>query len=515
VVAFVGRCLRGPVNKPVTVRDFAAFQRIFGGLWPHSSLSYAVEHFFDHGGRCAVVVRVTNGGAPPTLTLKCGNETLTLESRVPGSCEYLRASVDYDNIPSIQNDCFNLVIQRVREPHSEFIEEQETYRRISTSCETQRFVGKELENSSLVKIVGAVPAQRPDATKASANRTIASYVHSNHDGTDGGSLSDYDLVGSATSNTGLFALLQVEHLDYLYLPPLRRDRDVGASALLAAIQFCSKRHAMLIVDPPLRWNSTAIALREVRDFYFNCDQAVMFFPRIMTLNRQTGHYECFGNGGAVAGVLARAEESCPPWAMDQGEPDLVLRHGVRLQVELSEQERWRLANHGINALQLRHNNPVINTVRRTLAGGIHSAADFGYIRSRRFVLHVLDSLERSTRWVMLSTPNRSMWSRLLRQVTEYMQGLVNVRAFPETHMGREFFVVCDERINPVSSTAGGAIPEINILVGFASWHAEQYHTYVITHSVAGSHTRAVAVNCYQASGDFSDAEQTLTFSALK
>ena len=42
VTAFVGRTLRGPVNRPVAVRSFAEFQHAFGGLWQPSTLSYAI-----------------------------------------------------------------------------------------------------------------------------------------------------------------------------------------------------------------------------------------------------------------------------------------------------------------------------------------------------------------------------------------------------------------------------------------------------------------------------------------
>ena len=61
VTGFVGRALRGPLNRPVRVRSFAEYQQEFGGLWQPSMLSYAVEQFFENGGREAVVVRVVNG----------------------------------------------------------------------------------------------------------------------------------------------------------------------------------------------------------------------------------------------------------------------------------------------------------------------------------------------------------------------------------------------------------------------------------------------------------------------
>ncbi len=78
VTAFIGRSLKGPVDLPVALTSFDDYQRIFGGLWQPSSLSYAVEQYFENGGRSCLVVRVCNGGRAPTLTLRCGEQALVL-----------------------------------------------------------------------------------------------------------------------------------------------------------------------------------------------------------------------------------------------------------------------------------------------------------------------------------------------------------------------------------------------------------------------------------------------------
>ena len=72
--AFVGRTLRGPVGRPIFLKSFAEFQQSFGGLWQPSSLGYAVEQFFDNGGREALVVRVVNAARSATLPLPAGAE---------------------------------------------------------------------------------------------------------------------------------------------------------------------------------------------------------------------------------------------------------------------------------------------------------------------------------------------------------------------------------------------------------------------------------------------------------
>jgi hypothetical protein len=58
ITAFIGRAPRGDVNEPVRITSFGDYVRIFGGLSLDSSMSYAVQHFFQNGGSDALIVRV-------------------------------------------------------------------------------------------------------------------------------------------------------------------------------------------------------------------------------------------------------------------------------------------------------------------------------------------------------------------------------------------------------------------------------------------------------------------------
>ncbi|MGB9331130.1 MAG: hypothetical protein WCB10_10205, partial [Steroidobacteraceae bacterium] len=197
VVAFVGRTLKGPVNHPVAVRSFVEFQQHFGGLWQPSTLSYAVEQFFENGGREARIVRVVNGARPPTLTLPAGAGILRLSALNPGSREYLRASVDYDGLTAAEHERFNLVVQRVRTAGSELVEDQEIYRRVSIVPASGRFITDVLLESRLVRLCGGVPAQRPDRSAGGPGGVAAGYTLSNPDGDDGAPLTDYDIIGAS------------------------------------------------------------------------------------------------------------------------------------------------------------------------------------------------------------------------------------------------------------------------------------------------------------------------------
>ncbi|HKP73496.1 MAG TPA: phage tail sheath C-terminal domain-containing protein [Pyrinomonadaceae bacterium] len=63
VTAFVGRTLRGPTGQAVEINSFGDFERIFGGLWLKSSLSYAVRDFYLNGGSKAIIVRLYHSAA--------------------------------------------------------------------------------------------------------------------------------------------------------------------------------------------------------------------------------------------------------------------------------------------------------------------------------------------------------------------------------------------------------------------------------------------------------------------
>jgi hypothetical protein len=71
-----GRMLRGHVSRPVSMHGFAQLQQVFGELWQPSPMTYAVEQFFESGGRQAAIVRICNGGRPATIA-PCARASVT------------------------------------------------------------------------------------------------------------------------------------------------------------------------------------------------------------------------------------------------------------------------------------------------------------------------------------------------------------------------------------------------------------------------------------------------------
>jgi len=483
VAAFIGRTLKGPLNHPVNVTSFGEFAQLFGGLWQPSTLSYAVEQFFENGGREAYIVRVTNGARPPTLTLPTGDGQLTLVALNPGSREYLRASVDYDGIGDNEPDRFNLVLQRVRAAGSELIEEQEIFRRLSVLADSGRLVSEVLTDSRLARVRGELPLQRPKRSERTPGSPIVGYINSNTDGDDGGPLTDYDIIGSATTGTGLFALRQVPNFNLLCIPPLAREQDVGLGTLMIAARFCRDRHAMLMVDPPASWTSASVALSQLRGWPFRSENAVMYFPRVVALDRLRGRHETFGSCGAAAGMIVRADETWPVWAAAEGEAS-ILRPGLRPASMVTEPERQRLAQAGVNTLSAVRASQRAGTSPRTLAAGSSASPDWKYLSARRLALFVTASIERGTRWLVFEQNAEEAWKRARQQVESFLEALDTQGAFAGSTPEESYFVICDERVNVPRTLAEG---KIKLLFGIAITKPSDFHAWLITHH-AGSST---------------------------
>ena len=490
IAAFVGRALKGPVNQPVPVTSFAEFQQIFGGLWQPSTLSYALEQFFENGGRRALIVRVVNGARPPTITLPASGAALRLIALNPGSREYLRASVDYDGIGDGEPDRFNLVVQRVRSAASELIEDQEIFRRISILPDSGRFVIDVLLESRLVRVTGPAPPRRPDRSASGYGGAAIGYAVSNPDGDDGGPLTDYDVIGSAIEGTGLFALSGVSRFNLLCIPPLTRDGDLGLSSLLVAAKFCRERQALLLVDPPSAWLSARTALDSLRIWPFRSDSAVMFFPRVQAFDRLRGRVETFASCGAAAGMVARSDETWPVWAAAESD-EAILRPGLRPAVPVSDADRVRLAQAGVNTLLSVRSSVRASISPRTLAAGGCGISDWKYLSARRLSLFIAASIEQGTRWVVLEHNGPATWEKARFQADCFLEALAEQGAFVGTSPDESHFVIGDERVNRPALVAEG---KFNLLFGFATSKPGEFDTWLVTHQAGASRVRPVSVN---------------------
>src|SRR6185369_14768818 len=176
IAAFVGRAWKGPLDEPVKVNSAADYDRVFGGLWRPSLMSYAVRQFFINGGSQALVVRVaerSGGDAAAAATIDLGGSNV-LTAANPGSWGLnLVATVDHDTKDTSDLNLFNLTIL---DDSKKFLDTDkrggsgtiETFLNVSRDSNSSRFVTKILsEQSSLVR-VSSVGASAPAVGSAGA-----------------------------------------------------------------------------------------------------------------------------------------------------------------------------------------------------------------------------------------------------------------------------------------------------------------------------------------------------------
>ena len=105
---FLGMTERGPLNKPTLVTSFAEYQRIFGGYLPEKNpdygnkrfLPYAVQGFFENGGKRVYITRVATEKAKKSLVKlpeRSNALTTTLNSSVNAGTDAIPLA-DLDNL---------------------------------------------------------------------------------------------------------------------------------------------------------------------------------------------------------------------------------------------------------------------------------------------------------------------------------------------------------------------------------------------------------------------------------
>jgi len=157
ITAFVGRVLKGPVNEPTVIKSYGDFERLFGGLWRLSPVSYAVQQFYMNGGSEALIIRVHNGAGTTQQFSVPGTTLLTIEAANPGSwANDLGLAVDYDTIDGASNatsPLFNLfVLQKNADPPGTY-SVVESFRNLSVVPTAKRFITNVLKlESQLVRV---------------------------------------------------------------------------------------------------------------------------------------------------------------------------------------------------------------------------------------------------------------------------------------------------------------------------------------------------------------------------
>jgi len=473
IAAFVGRARRGPVEEPTMIHSPADFDRIFGGLWEDSPLSYAVRDFFLNGGSEALILRLYRAEAGKDGVASITENDLSLAAASPGSWgDELRFRIEGGGSEDLADawgldaaDLFTLYV------HDAGIGVTETFRNV-TQKESPRRVDRVLAaESKLARATTPTDALTPhdpapsldDAWKSD---TLSSKVQDADKGSNGQVLETASF-GTAGSKKGLYALDKADLFNLLCIPPYTADGLVDVEVIGAAAAYCEARRAMLIVDPR-DWNDkgavkTAMASPGTT-IGTNSKNAALFFPRLEQRDPlRDNQLGTFVPCGAVAGVFARTDSARGVWKAPAG-LEATLNGVPDLAVGLTDQENGELNQLGANCLRVMQGVGPVVWGARTMKGNDRLASEWKYIPVRRTALFIEESLFRGTQWVVFEPNDEPLWAQIRLNVGAFMHTLFRQGAFAGITPRDAYFVKCDRDTTTQDDVNRGVV---NILVGFA------------------------------------------------
>lgn len=284
-------------------------------------------------------------------------------------------------------------------------------------------------------------------------------------GADGDIPAFTDIIGNASSKTGIHALRDVQDVNLLCLPEISDfGTDEMVAVIAAAERLCQDKRMFLIVDSPAAWTTLDQAranlgnLDSVRSNY-----AALYFPHLELVDPLTGRLRKFPPSGAVAGIMASTDSQRGVWKAPAG-TEARLSGTRALTVPLTDPENGLVNQLGVNCLRT---FPVIGPViwgARTLEGADALASQWKYVPVRRLALMIEESLYRGTKWVVFEPNDEPLWAQIRLNVGAFMHSLFERGAFQGVSSRDAYFVKCDKDTTTQNDINNGIV---NVLVGFA------------------------------------------------
>ncbi|MFV8054602.1 DUF2586 family protein [Mycobacterium sp. 48b] len=275
---------------------------------------------------------------------------------------------------------------------------------------------------------------------------------------------DYIGAGFEDADKGIYALAKVDLFTLLCLPPPVPDGDLPQTVWKAALAYCARRRAFLIVDAPGAATPNTVQSWPAAHALTGdaARNGAVYFPRIRRPDPlRNGAAGDFAACGAVAGVIARTDADRGVWTA----PANAGLAGVSgLTVVLTDGQNGTLNASGINCLRTFPGRGPVVWGARTLAGTDALHDEFKYVPVRRLALYIEESVYRGTQWAVFESNGEPLWTRLGRSVGAFMRVLFQQGAVQGQTAKDAYFVRCDRTTMTQDDIDQGLV---TVMVGFA------------------------------------------------
>ena len=475
--AFVGRALKGPVNKPVLITNQTQLFNTFGAFFPGYNLPYAVQHFFLEGGTRCYVVRVLDddaGVASTVLQDDGGNGVLQVDALSQGAWGN-RITVEIGS-PAFHPSDFDANGNRVGEPKFSLTviyrsspeadpEVVESYPRLSM----KEFTDEQLPNPLHVeRLIDGVSQYIfvVDMSDDPANLEVpAGGSFQLAGGNLGAPLTANQYIGQVETDTdpasGLYAFDTVDNINIVAIPDLAGldDRTAARDAVIQGFTYCENRaDCFFVADTPSNQSpQQALEYKQGRGAFpgnaFNSQYGALYYPWILITDPLTGNRIPFPPSGAVVGSYSATDVRRGVHKAPAGTEDGYLNVAADIERIITKGEHDTLNPEGVNVIRKFPEAGIVIWGARTVSAD----PEWKYVNVRRLFLFLEESIDEGTQYVVFEPNDQTLWKRIIRNVSAFLRIQWSEGKLVGNTPEEAFFVKCDEETNPPESVDLGRV----------------------------------------------------------
>ena len=393
-VGFLGLSERGP-TEPTPVTSFGEFVRYYGKYCQvdgaEAYLPYAVEGFFQNGGKRCVISRVTNATATAAQVVEGG---WTINAIGPGEWSSRLYYTITQRDPLVPVFTLTLIYFNTDTPdltnlNPREIQHSEVFEDLAIDAKSANFVERRVNwVSTLVMVDLPTPPTAPSLVTTLTAFPAGTAV-------SGITLNDFkgDPAALPGQRTGLISLEEVDEISILCCPDENRSFPDIAKELAAQAEKLRYRFAILQSE----LTPAGGAITNWKPSVEGSKYAAFYYPWLNIVDGTSGKLIKIPNGGHVAGVYARTD-------VERGvhkAPANALVLGIdSLTAELNNEQQGFLNPKGINVIRYFRGRGNRVWGARTC----RAIRDWKYVNVRRLFIFVEKSIDRGTQWVVFE-PN--------------------------------------------------------------------------------------------------------------
>lgn len=491
-------------KKPIMLTSWEEYTATFGGLVPGTYTPLSVYGFFQNGGkRCYVLSVKSIPRAANKATSLDNNQHLRIEAKQAGPTgERLKVQIQAPDAPSAATHAsrvrakpaekkegeaetpenpqpplqagqttapeeveFKLLVHKQSEVTGKWKLEEERLVKLQpkeeegvkswqvTYPQEPRLVNLIVEESGKGLALNNIwPTAKQELTLTLERQTM-----------EPAPLSDYQ--GDALAGTGILGSAQYDDINIICMPDimLAWDGTPERAKEIKAIQtevigHCDKlRNRVVILDTPPNMNPQEVRNWRLNETGYDSSRAVLYYPWIEVMDPATNRPIKIPPSGHMAGIWARNDTTR---GVHKAPANEVVSGAIDLGFNVTHNHQESLNPVGINCIRFFPGMGYRVWGARTLS---NSDPEWRYINVRRLFHMIEQSIQRSTMWAVFEPNDQRLWSKLRRDVNNFLMVLYSQGMLFGATAAQAFFVKCDESNNPkYTRDLGQVIVDIGI-----------------------------------------------------